>query len=191
MLNFFEQPWTLIGVSVLILFAVLTFRSVVPEKRRWWQWLLPVALVISAFGLDLLVATDLEKITSCIDSGLRAVEQEDYNTIENIIADNYRNQKHNNKESLLAHCRQRLPELMILKNKKRALLVEISQNDATAHLYIITTFDKNSFVSQNYKSFIMATIELRLHKQPDGKWLINRTEITELDKQPASWNDVR
>lgn len=178
-------------MSVLVLFAVLTFRSIVPEKRRWWQWLLPIAVVITAFGLDTLVKTDLEKINSCIDFGLRAAEQQDYNTIENIIADNYRDNYHNSKENLLIHCRRRLPELMILKNKKRAVQVKISQNDATAYLFMITTFDKNSFISQNYKSFIMSTSQLQLHKQPDGKWLINRIELTELDKQPANWNNVR
>ncbi len=178
-------------MSVMVLFAVLTFRSIVPEKRRWWQWLLPVAVAISAFGLDMLVRTDLEKINSCIDSGLRAVELQDYNMIETIIADNYRDNYHNNKENLLTHCKRRLPELMVLKNKKRAVHIEISQNNATAHLFMITTFDKNSFVSQNYKSFIMATVELRFNKQADGKWLINRIEINELDKQPASWSNVR
>ncbi|UCE47264.1 MAG: hypothetical protein JSW47_16875, partial [Phycisphaerales bacterium] len=62
MFDFFEQPYTLIGGAVLVLFGVLTFRSVLPEKRRWWQWLLPMVLAGSAFGLDAMVQTDSEQI---------------------------------------------------------------------------------------------------------------------------------
>ena len=50
MFNFFEQPWTLLGMSILVLFGVLTFRSVWAEKRKWWQWLLPVVLAGAAFA---------------------------------------------------------------------------------------------------------------------------------------------
>ncbi len=69
MFDFFEQPYTLIGATVLFLFGVLTFRSVLPEKSRWWQLLLPVFVAVAAFGLDTLVQTDLEKINSVISTG--------------------------------------------------------------------------------------------------------------------------
>jgi hypothetical protein len=44
MFNIFEQTWTLLGASVIILFVILTIRSVWPERRRWWQLLVPVAI---------------------------------------------------------------------------------------------------------------------------------------------------
>ena len=191
MFDFFEQPWTLVGAAVLLLFGIFTFRSVLPEKRHWWQLLLPVFVVVAAFALDLLVQTDLEKINSVINTVIKAVEEEDCNSIEVLIAENYRDSFHATKIHLIRHCRQRLTPSLIVKNKKRASLVEISPPSATAILFMLTTFDKNSSISVNYKSFLFSKIELRLQKQEDKTWLINRTEILELDRQPAKWNDIR
>ena len=60
MFDFFEQPYTLIGAAVLVLFGVLTFRSIWDRKRHWWQWLLPLVVAGAAFVLDFLGVTDLE-----------------------------------------------------------------------------------------------------------------------------------
>ncbi len=191
MFDFFEQPYTLIGAAVLVLFGVLTFRSVLPEKRRWWQLLLPVFVAVAAFGLDMLVQTDLEKINSVISTIIKAVEEEDCNAIEATIAEEYRDSYHNTKRHLLTHCRRRLTPSLIEKNKKRACLVELSPPNATATLFMLTTFDKNSSISVNYKSFLFLKIELYFQKQQDKTWLINRVEILELDRHPAKWNDIR
>ena len=191
MFNFFEQPYTLIGAAVLVLFGIFTFRSVLPEKRRWWQLLLPIIVVVAAFGMDVLVQTDLEKINSTINTVIKAVEEENCNAIEAMITENYQDSFHDTKRHLLTHCRQRLTPSLIVKNKKTASLVELSPPRATATLFMLTTFDKNSAISVNYKSFLFSKIELRLQKQQDKTWLINRAEILELDKQSAKWKDIR
>ncbi len=191
MLDFFEQPWTLVGGAVLILFGVLTFRSVWPEKRHWWQWLLPAFVAVAGFGLDLLVQTDLEKINSIIRTGIKAVQEEDFNTIEAILADNYSDSSHDTKGHLLNLCRQKLTPSLVEKNKKTACLVELSPPKATATVFMLTTFNKDSYISQNYKSFIFSEIKLYFQKQPDDTWLINRAEIIALDKQQVNWSHVR
>jgi hypothetical protein len=191
MFDFFEQPYTLIGAAILVLFGILTFRSVVPEKRRWWQLLLPVFVAIAAFGLDMLVQTDLEKINSTIKTVIKAVEEENCNAIEAMIAENYQDSYHDTKMHLMRHCRKRLTPSLVEKNKKRRSLVELSPPNATATLFMLTTFEKNSSISVNYKSSLYSKIELRFQKQQDKTWLINRAEILELDKQPAKWNDIR
>jgi len=191
MFDIFEQPWTLVGVGILVLFGMLTFRSFVPEKRHWWQLLLPVLLAGAAFGADFLVQTDMEKINAVISTGIKAVEEEDYNAIEAITADNYSDSYHNTKESLMTHCRLRLTPHLVEKHKKRALLVGLSTPNATATLFTLMTFDKNSLISQNYKSFLLTKVELHLQKRPDGTWLINRAEILELDRQPMNWSQIR
>lgn len=191
MFDIFEQPWTLVGVGILILFGMLTFRSFVPEKRHLWQLLLPIFLVVAAFGADFLVQTDMEKINAVISIGIKAVEEEDCKAIEAIIADNYNDSYHSTKVSLMTHCRLRLTSHLVEKNIKRALLVELSPPNASATLFTLMTFDKNSSISQNYKSFLLTKVELHLQKKPDGTWLINRAEVLELDRQPVNWSHIR
>ena len=191
MFDFFEQPYTLIGAAVIVLFVVFTFRSVIPEKRHWWQFLLPIFVAATGVGLDMLVQTDLEKINSVISTVIKAVEEEDCDAIEAVVAEDYHDSFHNTKWDLVAHCRRKLPPNLVEKNKKTACLVKLSPPQATATVFMLTIFDKNSYVSENYKQFIFFKIELRFQKQPDKTWLISRGELLEIDKQPAKWNDIR
>ena len=191
MFNFFEQPYTLIGAAVLVLFGMLTFRSVLPEKRRWWQLLVPALVVTTAFGMDFAVRTDLEKINAVINTCIKAVEEEDCNAIEAIIAEDYRDSYHNTKRDLMRHCRTRLSQPLVEKNKKRACLVQLSPPNATATLFATIIFEKDSYVSVNYKAWLMVEARLSFQEQPDKTWLINRIEILELDRQPASWSQIR
>ncbi len=191
MLDIFEQPWTLLGASVLVLFGMLTFRSFFPEKRRWWQLLVPVFLIAAAFGMDMLVQTDTEKINSVIKATINAVEQEDYSAIKAVIANNYSDSYHSTKKHFIDHCRRELSKPLVDKGKKTGLLINISDSNATAILFAAIIFDKNSYISQNYKSFLLVKARLSLRKQPDKRWLISRIEILELDRHPTSWKGIR
>ncbi len=191
MFDFFEQPYTLIGAGVIVLFVVFTFRSIIPEKRHWWQFLVPVFVAAGGVGLDMLVQTDLEKINTVIGTVIKAVEEEDCDSIEVLIAEDYRDSFHKTKWDLMAHCKRKLTPPLVEKNKKTACLVELSPPQATSILFVLTTFDKNSYVSENYKSLIFFKIELSFQKQPDKTWLISRGELLEIDKQPAKWKDIR
>jgi len=192
MFDFFEQPWSLLGAAVIVLFGMLTFRSMFPEKRRWWQLLVPALVVVAAFGLDSLVQTDPEKINAIINKGIKAVEQEDCYAIDEILSDIYSDSYHGTKEHLLAHCRRELARSLIEKHKKSGLLIEnISGQNATAVLFTLATFDKNSYVSENYKSFLLIKARLYLQKQSDKSWLISRVEVLELDRTPVNWSQIR
>lgn len=191
MFDFFEQPYTLIGAAVIVLFVVFTIRSVIPEKRRWWQFLLPVFIAAAGIAIDMLVQTDLEKVNSVISTVIKAVQEEDCDAIEAVVAEDYRDSFHNTKWDLISHCRRKLTPSLIEKNKKTACLVELSPPKATATVFMLTIFDKKSYVAENYKPFIFFKIELRFQKQPDKTWLISRGELLEIDKQPAKWNDIR
>ncbi len=191
MFDIFEQPWTLVGAAVLVLFGMLTFRSFFPEKRRWWQLLVPVFLIAAAFGADMLVQTDTEKINSIINTVIKAVQQEDCSAIEVVIANNYSDSYHSTKKHFLDHCRRELSKPLVDKGKKTGLLIDISDSNATANLFAVIIFDKNSYISQNYKSFLLVKARLSLRKQPDKRWLISRIEILELDRQPTNWKRIR
>jgi hypothetical protein len=199
MFNIFEQPWTLFIVAVVVLCVVFGFRSIFPEKRRWWQWLLPAFLVVAAFGLDFLVETDLEKINAVIDTGVKAVEDENPDAIEMIIADNYTDSYHSSKSVLMAHCREILSEPLIEKNIKRTVSIDIQPPKATAIFTVRILFDKQSYVYQSFKSQMLTEVQADLQKHPDnlrlgtpyGGWLINRVELLKIDFQPADWQSIK
>lgn len=191
MFNFFEHPWGLITIAVITLFALLIFRSISSEKCRWWLWLLPAVLVLAAFGLDFLVETDLEKINSVIDTGVLAVENEDLDSIELIIADNYSDSYHSTKASLMSHCRIKLSEPLVEKNIKRIVSIDLQPPKATAIFTVRILFDKRSYIYQSFKQQVLTEVQANLQKQPDNRWLINRVELLKLDFHPADWQSIK
>jgi hypothetical protein len=190
MFNCFENPWGLIIIAIIAFFILLVLRSISPEKCRWWLWLLPAILVLAAFGLDFLVETDLEKINAVIDKGVKAVENEDADSIEKIIADDYSDSYHHSKNALMSHCRAALSEPLVEKNIKRIVSIDIQPTKATAIFTVRILFDKQSYVYQNFKQQIFTEVQAELQKQPDGQWLFNRVELLRLDLHPADWRSI-
>ncbi|UCD53250.1 MAG: hypothetical protein JSW27_11510 [Phycisphaerales bacterium] len=190
MWNIFEQPWTLLGASVLVLFGVLTFRSVWVEKRRWWQWLLPLALAGAAFGLDFLVVTDLEKVHATAAALLEAVENEDCPGVAVLIDSDYSDIRHSSKAALMTRCRQELNGPTVERLKKLDDLVEMSSREAKVTLSLFVRFAKDSRIASQYKQVFLAKIRLHLKKQANGQWLIDRIDMLEVDKQPVTWRNV-
>lgn len=187
MWNVFEQPWALLGAAVIVLLAVLTFRSVAPEKKRWWHWLLPLAVAALAVGLDELVATDREKIDEVTAACLTAVETEDCAAIGRLIATDYQDSFHTNKERLLARCRDKLKPPAIESVKKLGTALEISAPKARTIFTMLVKFDKDSYWARSYKPSALVKVEITLAKQPDKSWLIRRIEVLEVDKMPITW----
>jgi hypothetical protein len=185
----FESPWPLLIVAGVVMLLVVIFRSIFPEKQHWWQWLLP-AVIVAAFALDFLVVTDRVKINALIDTGIKAVEEENPNAIEAIIADDYSDSYHKTKAELMNHCRAALADPLVEKGIKRIWSIDISLPKATAVFTVRLIFDKRSYVYQNFKEQMLVKIRLDLQKQVNGKWLITRAEILELDLQPVSWQDI-
>jgi hypothetical protein len=194
MFDIFEQPWTLVGAAVIVLFGLFTFRSVFPEKRRRWQLLVPVLVVVLAFGLDGIVRTDLERIDAVIAKGIKAVKEEDFRAVESILSDRYSDSYHSTKKDLLDHFRRVLSEPLVATHKETGRLVDIKGTEATVVLFTTVTFEKDSRVAQNYVSFLMTKSKLYLRKSrtpSEGpKWLISRIEVLELNRQPANWGYI-
>lgn len=190
MFDFFEQPWTLLGAAVLVLFGFLTYRSIFPEKRRWWQLLVPLIVAGIGFGLDFLVATDLEKVHGTIDALLKAVQAEDSAAVAETIAPDYRDSRHETREQLLAHCRQELDEPTVQVVKSRGDEVELSGREATVTLNLFFRFEEASRLARQYKAVALVKARLHLIKRPGGKWLIDRAEPLEVDTFPVSWRSL-
>jgi len=187
MWDVFEQPWTLLGLAVIVLLVVLTVRSVWLEKRRAWQWLLPLGVAALAFGLDYAVATDPERINAVLKAGIRAAEAEDCTAIARLMANDYEDSYHKSKEALISHCRARMKPPAIEKVRKIASDLKITSPEAVATFTLSVQFDKNSYWAQAYKASALVVLQFYLRKQPDGSWLVRRAEVIEVDKMPVNW----
>jgi len=191
MFDIFEQPWGLLIIAVVTLPVLLMVRRIFPEKRHWWQLALPAFLAVAAFGLDWLIETDLEKINKVINTGVKAVEQEDPDAIEPIISEGYSDSYHRNKAALMRHCRRRLSEPLVERNIKRVreIILSPSKTTAEATFTVRMVFDERSYVYQSYKREMVARVRVNLQKE-QGKWLINQAELLELDRQPVNWRNI-
>lgn len=191
MWNVFEQPWTLLGAAVIVLLGVLTYRSVWFEKRKWWQWLLPAGVAVLAVGLDLAVATDLEKINGILKTGIAAAEHEDCRAIARLIAPDYEDSFHKDKTALVEHCRVRLEPPAVERVRKIGRVLEIKPPTATATLTLGVRFEEGSYwarASGQGGAIVKARFWLR--KQPDKSWLVTRIEVLEVDGMTVSWKDA-
>jgi hypothetical protein len=189
MFDFFEQPWTLLGAAVLVLFGFLTCRSLWPEKRRWWHLLVPVMIAGIGFGLDFLVTTDMEKIHGTVDALLKAVQAEDCDAVAELIASDYADSRHATREQLLFHCRQELDGPTIQVVKSRGVEVELSGSEATVLLNLFLRFEEASRITKQYKAVALAKVRLHLSRKA-GRWRIDRAEPLEVDTFPVSWRSL-
>ena len=148
MWNLFEQPWTLVGISVLVLFGVLTFRSVWPEKRKFWQLLVPLAVAGSGFALDGLVVTDLESIQKTMKALLVAVTNEDCDAVAKWIAPDYSDIRHASKAALLKQCKEQLNGQTIAKIDTIGKEIDRTENQAKVTLVLSVKFDEQSAIAK-------------------------------------------
>jgi len=190
MFNVFEQPWGLLCVAVTVFFVVFVLRFVVVRRCFLWFWLMPFFLAIAAFGLDFLVKTDEESIREVVKSGSKAVEQENADAIDAIIADNYSDSVHYDKTHLMRHCRIRLSVPFVQKNITRFVSIDITGPEATAVFTVRMIFDPDSYLHDSYKGQVILKIQADLQKQND-RWLITSVELLTLDMRPASWYDIQ
>lgn len=189
MFDFFEQPWTLLGAAVLVLLGMLTYRSVT-DKRRAWHLVLPILIAAAGFGLDALVATDLEQVRAAIGRVLQAAEDEDCDAIARMIASDYADDVHRTKDSLMTRCRQELDGPTLLRVKKLNDQVELSRRQATVRLSIRARFEDDTRVAREYKRSMRMLVEMVLDRQPGGAWLIRRADLLEIDTIPVSWRGL-
>lgn len=190
MFNIFEHPWGLLAVAILTVLVVWVLGCIFPQKRRWWQWLIPVLIAASAFGADRLVKTDTEKIKAVIKTGTKAVEEENQDAIKAILSENYSDSLHYNKVQMMRHCRIKLSVLLIKKTYTRFVSIDISGTVATAVFTVRIILDPQSYAAQGFKTQMLLKLQTELKKRNE-RWLISRVELVTIDLQPATWKGIQ
>jgi hypothetical protein len=189
MMNIFEQPWLLLIVAGVVFLVVAFFRDLLPPKRAWVFWLLPVVIAIAAFGIDYLVQTDREKIEAVLAKACRAVEGEDIRALASLISNDYRDSVHPSKQALLNHFGERLSKPVIEKIVPAIVSLDIKPPDATVVFTARVMFDPKGPVYE-YQKMMLFKLQADLKREGD-EWLFSRTEILTIDLQPAGWKNTQ
>jgi hypothetical protein len=189
MANIFEQPWLLLIASVVVLLAVAVFRGLLSQRHRWWFWLLPVIIAISAFAIDYFVRTDTEKIKEVVAKAVRAVEKEDAEAIGPLISNDYHDSFHASKQALLDNCRARLSEPIIEKNVHGIVSLNVRPPNATAVFTVRVVFDPQGPIYE-FRKMMLFKLQAELRKE-GANWLFTRVEVLEIDLQPANWRHIQ
>lgn len=190
MTNIFEQPWLLLIVAGVVFLVVAFFRDLLPPKRAWLFWLLPVVIAIAAFAIDYLVQTDKEKIEAVLAKASRAVEKEDIKALSPLIWKNYSDSVHPSKQALLDNFRERLSEPVIEKIVPAIVSLDIKPAEATIEFTARVMFDPKGPVYEYRKTPMIFKLEADLTKE-GSEWFFSRAEILTIDLQPAGWKNAQ
>ncbi len=189
--SIFEQPWPLLVASLVVFLIVGAWRAVFPEKNRWWQWCLPAGVALLALGLDLVVATDHEQVLALSRSLIKMVAAEDVDGISGLLAPEYRDSMHRDRDALLAHVESGLGHSPVSKLTKLSREVEsLSPSQASLVMELGVVFEKESRLASLYKRQFFVSLRLGMVKSARGAWLLQQIDLLEIDRQPMGWGQV-
>jgi len=186
MYNIFQQPWLLLALSFVLLVIVYIIRTSFPEKQKSWHLILPVLIIVLALGLDYLVKTDHEKVQTTLEDIVTATLNRDVNTIDKLIAEDYSDRHHPNKQSIMELCKIVVKIHNIKSMTITSQDITVEGKKANAEMLVrLRMHDSNSAIPAPEWNY--AKVKLFLNKQPDKSWQIKSTELVEVNKQPVSW----
>jgi hypothetical protein len=193
MFNIFEYPFVGIGLAVVSMIALWIFGAFFPQKRRRWHFAVPFVIAILAFAVAFFVQTDREKILSAVGKGIKAFELQNIEPISQIIADDYSDAAHSSKELILAYCQALFQTAAVEKVTTFSRNTEINGVKAVFTTEALVKFTENSEIARMGKAFLIVKARFYFKKTQAqaNKWLINSSEILELDRNPVSWNQLR
>ncbi len=182
----FESPWILIIAAVLLFCAIAIFRNAKPEKARWWQWLLPVLVLVAAFAIDYLVETDTEKIQSRIKTARDAVVASDPETIINMIDEDYFDSRRLDKAIITSKCRQYLGRPFADKIKINSSFVTINGTEAVCDINV-TVHLSNASDYADYANIALVSAKIGF-VQRGSEWFVSSVVIEKINNnEPPKW----
>jgi hypothetical protein len=199
MFNIFEYPFVGIGLAVIVMVARWIFDAIRPDKKRKWHFAVPFVIAVSAFAIAHFVETDKEKVRRAISKGIKAFEQQKIEPIREIIADDYRDPYHSSKDFIVAYCQALFQTATVEKisifNRQIEMdstgSPQVNDDKATFTTEGLVKFTEESEMAKMSKPFLIVKARFHLIKTLQKKWLINSSEILELDRKPVNWGEIK
>lgn len=191
MWNIFEYPFTGIAAAIASLFAIWLFGILKPDKKRRWHLLIPIVIIALSFAVSYFVQTDKEKILGAVNKGIKAFKERQIEPIREIIADDYFDAAHSSKEYIIAYCQALFQTAMVDRVTFISRKTEIENDRAVFTTEALVNFAEESEIAKMGKPFLIVKSRFYFVKMPDGRWLINSSEILELDRKSVNWGQLR
>ncbi|MBU2457322.1 MAG: hypothetical protein KKE31_01635 [Planctomycetes bacterium] len=171
MWNIFEYPFTGIAAAIVSMIAIWLFRILKPDKKHWWQMLVPAVIIVSSFAIAFFVQTDREKILGAVNKGIKAFEERKIEPIREIIADDYFDAVHSSKEYIIAYCQALFETAMIDRVTFISRKTEIENNQAVFTTEAFVKFAEESEIAKMGKPFLIVKARFYFKKTPDKSGL--------------------
>jgi hypothetical protein len=90
----------------------------------------------------------------------------------------------------MEYCRLWFARPLIAKNNTQFVQIEIHRPAAEINLAAIVHLDPKSEFAEMIKFPLLVKVRLYLKRNDNGKWLINRAELLEINNNPVKWNRI-
>lgn len=187
MWNIFENGWLLLTLAGVALVAASLVRQ---EKPEWGYkpLLIPLLLVILAFGLDTAFTTDYEAVSAIVPTCKRAAVEADANRIMELINPDYMDKSHRNKAALKRAIESILPRASLNKIRTQSHIISIEGEKAQSELKMVVHLNNdNQYTGAGGLFFVEMKFEYEKAKK---KWSIRRMDVTSINNQPMGWGDI-
>ena len=190
MWNIFEHWWAALLIAAVVQMALTLLHLIRPNTRKLWHILIPITIIAAGIGVERLVQTDFEKINILIGKGLKAAQDEDTAAIDTLLSPDYSDSCHNSKTAVMEYCRRWFARPLIAKNNVQAVQIEIHRPAAEINLAAIVYLDPKSDYSEMSQIPLFVKARLYLKRNDNGKWLIERAELLEINNNSVKWNQI-
>ncbi|MBN1807358.1 MAG: hypothetical protein JW837_19080 [Sedimentisphaerales bacterium] len=189
MWNIFEQPWTLLVAASIAILLIAIIKNSIPDKHRILLRLIPVLIAALGLGLDYFIKTDTEQIKTIIKTAVKSVENEQPKVIEPLIADDYQDSMHKNKNEIMKECRAYLRPPFVDNVFYSISSLDINKNEASVVLLNRIFFEEGSEYSEWIK-VMTAEFKIDFRKTAGKGWVVSQVELSSLNGNPAKWKDI-
>lgn len=189
MTNISESPWLLLIAAIVVAHIVFIYRKIFYEKRRFWQLLLPVVIALAALSIDYFVKTDREKISAVLQFASKAVQNNTPDQLSRVIASDYADSFHYNREKLLDHSASSQIPGNIKKCKSSIASLNLQSDQANILVASTVTLERDSRNPEMFVDIVKVNADIEL-KKIKNEWLITSIELRKINNLPVKWFDI-
>jgi len=187
MWNILENCWLLLTLAGI----TLVIASLVRQEKPEWGYkplLVPLLLIILAFGFDTAFTTDYEAVSAIVPACKRAAVETNANRILELVSSDYMDKAHRNKAELKRAIESILPRASIKKIRTQSHVISIEGNRAKSELKVVVHLNNdNQYTGAGGLFFVEMEFE---YEKTDGKWAIRRMDLTSINNQPMGWGNI-